>query len=649
MVNEKIRPDVMLPELLSTCPALRPVFDRYGLAGCGGPLGPPETVEFFARAHGVDLERLLAELREAAESGEASLPVLPTLDRPRLRDRIYRRFFLGGIAVVLTVGAGWGVWLLLKIAANESFTAPSIFAINAHGQAQIYGWVGLFILGFAYQAFPRFKHTELQLVPLANLSFFLMAAGILLRSLFGPSAPSRWAQLALAGAVLELCAVLLFVTVVAATLRHAGAKLELHDRYIIAAMLWFVAAAAFDVFHVHGLLAANGRDAVLHQVATFQFPLRDMQIQGLAMMMIFGVSLRYFPAILGTASPSLKLARRLWLPLNLAILGEVVGFIGFMTTKSPAFGALMGIATVAVAGASVAFVLNLRLFRRGGEPERSLKFLRASHVWLTVSMAMLVAAPLYFALSPSGFSHAWYGAMRHAITVGFISLTIMGVASKVVPTLAGIHPRQLGDLWVPFLLVNAGCALRVTGQVATDFTSSAFPYTGISGFFEITGLAIWGLGLVRVMLGKVKPLPLGALRPGAVTGDTIVGHALDARPELASVLRELGFDLIDRPLMRRTVARTVTFRQACAIKGKDLGAVLERLNAEIASAAPPAPDLDFSATVAEWVRRHPATLPVFAGLGMDSCCGGAETVTNAARHNGVDLAVLRKELAGHVQ
>jgi hypothetical protein len=203
--------------------------------------------------------------------------------------------------------------------------------------------------------------------------------------------------------------------------------------------------------------------------------LRDIQIQGLAMMMIFGVSLRGFPAILGTARPNLTLARRLWLPLNLAILGEVVGFVGFMSTRSAPMAALMGMATIAAAALALAYVANLRLFRHSEEPERSLKFLRASHLWLAVSMAMLVAAPLYFHLSGQSFSHAWYGAMRHAITVGFISLTIMGVSAKVVPTLAGIHTRQLGDLFVPFLLVNTGCGLRVAGQVATDFTASAYP------------------------------------------------------------------------------------------------------------------------------------------------------------------------------
>jgi len=36
-----------------------------------------------------------------------------------------------------------GVWLPLHIAATESLTSPPIFAINAHGQAQIHARVNV--------------------------------------------------------------------------------------------------------------------------------------------------------------------------------------------------------------------------------------------------------------------------------------------------------------------------------------------------------------------------------------------------------------------------------------------------------------------------------------------------------------------------
>ena len=515
------------------------------------------------------------------DDGRHTTTGLPVRQQRSPADRIHRRFFLAGIASVLTVGVGWGVWLLLQIAANESFTAPSVFAVNAHGQAQIYGWVGLFIMGFAYQAFPRFRGTTLALPRLAGLSFLLMLAGVAARSLAEPRhADAPWPSVALGAGTLQLAAVLVFAAVIAATYRRSAAPLETHDRYILAAVAWFVAATAFDLLHLQGMLTAAGREALLAQVATYQFALRDLQIHGLAMMMIFGVSLRYFPAIFGTPRPGLVLARRLWLPLNLAVAGEAVGFVMFMRTKAAPWGALIGVATVVLTAAAIAFALNLRLFRPVTGADRSLKFLRASHVWLVVSLLMLVAAPLYFRAAGVPFSHAWYGAMRHAVTVGFISLSIMGVAAKVVPTLAGIHTRSLGNLRVPFVLVNAGCATRVVGQVATDLTPAAFPLTGMSGLLELTGLAIWGVGLARVMLGAAKP------------------------------------------------------------------AIAERTG-PAAFAAAAAPPLGLGHTVVEWVQRYSRTLPVFAELGMDSCCGGAETVANAAAHNGVDLALLEKELRRH--
>jgi hypothetical protein len=55
----------MIPDILRTRPQLRTVLDRYGLRGCGGPLGPAESLGFFARAHEIPLETLLRELRTA--------------------------------------------------------------------------------------------------------------------------------------------------------------------------------------------------------------------------------------------------------------------------------------------------------------------------------------------------------------------------------------------------------------------------------------------------------------------------------------------------------------------------------------------------------------------------------------------------------
>src|SRR5580765_1640449 len=103
MDREFCEPETMIPDLLKAAPQVRPVLDRYGLRGCGGPSGPRESLAFFASAHDVPLPRLLAELRTAGNQTTA-LPMV----RPRAEDRIYRPFFLAGIAIILTLGATWG-------------------------------------------------------------------------------------------------------------------------------------------------------------------------------------------------------------------------------------------------------------------------------------------------------------------------------------------------------------------------------------------------------------------------------------------------------------------------------------------------------------------------------------------------------------
>ncbi len=166
----------LIPDLLRARPHARAVLDRYGLRGCGGPEGPAETLGFFARAHEVPLERLCREIEEAAR--RPSPPTPPAVPKSALEDTLYRPFFKAGIAVVLTLGAAWGAYLLARIAVAGSFTAAGVQAINAHGHAQIFGWVGLFVMGFAYQAFPRFKHTTLAHPRLALATLWLLLVGL---------------------------------------------------------------------------------------------------------------------------------------------------------------------------------------------------------------------------------------------------------------------------------------------------------------------------------------------------------------------------------------------------------------------------------------------------------------------------------------
>ncbi len=606
-VDESVR----IPDLLRLAPDARPILDRYGLRGCGGELGPAESLGFFARAHDVPIERLLREVRDrlarppdpsASPEGEEGVS--------RLADAIYRPFFKAGIAVVLTLGAAWGAYLLLRIAATGRFAAAGLREVNAHGHAQIFGWVGLFVMGFAYQAFPRFKHTSLAFPRLAWASLGLMLAGLVGRSVGEPLAGSLpWAGgVAVAAAWLEVAAVGLFIWVVLATWRAAGKGLAFYDYYILVALGWFALQAVAEAVFLGATLAAASREELLALVATWQGAIRDAQIHGFALLMILGVSQRVFHHFYRFPAPSRRLSLAALVCIDLAVTGEVAGLV-LMRAAGHHWAGLWYFSALLLTGAVVALLWNWRIFGRAAEADRSLKFLRAAYVWLLISLGMLLLLPAYQFLLPwlapsseaavLGFSHAYYGATRHAITVGFISLMIVGVAARVVPTLNGVDCRRLTALWGPFFLLNLGCALRVVAQTLTDFTPGAFPVAGVSGLLEVTGLAVWGAHLWAVMAGRARcrvpaavPYSAGASIEAAHT----VGEILDRQPELLETFLALGFRPLANPVLRRTVARHVTLAQACRQIGVNEAEVLDALNRArppskaFGAACPPTPD-----------------------------------------------------------
>jgi hypothetical protein len=592
---EALDEQVRIPDLLRAAPGVRLVLDRYGLRGCGGPDGPHETLGFFARAHDVPVEKLLGELR-----AEMDLPVSPAevTAGPAhgvRADTIYRPFFTAGIAVVLTLGAAWGAYLLLRIGWRGDFTAAGLHQVNAHGHAQIFGWVGLFVMGFAYQAFPRFKHTELATPRLAHASLWLMLAGLVGRSVCQPLAgdyPGLWWP-AVAASLLEVTAILLFANVLALTWRRSGKPLAFYDGYIVSALAWFVIQAVYESVYLTATLSAAGRDELLGLVKTWQGPLREIQIHGFALLMILGVSQRLFHPMYGLPAPNPRRSQIALAGLNVAVAGEAVGLI-LMSAVGHGWAALWYASVLLLAGMMLWLLTDWRIFSPPHEADRSLKFLRTAYVWLGVSLAMQVLLPVYQWLvlplfapdggaAAVGFSHAYYGAIRHAVTVGFVSLMIVGVAAKVVPTLNGVDVRSLPGLWGPFVLLNLGCALRVSAQTLTDFTAVAFPVAGVSGLLEVTGLAWWGLHLVMIMRGGARVEASSATRLSAdepIHAAHRVGEVLHRYPHLLPTFLAFGFTPLANPRVRQTLARRVTIGWACRFGGVDCRRLLETLNRE---------------------------------------------------------------------
>src|SRR5215510_227794 len=156
-------------------------------------------------------------------------------------DTIYRPFFLAGVATVLTLGCVWGAINLLTIGLRESFSAVSYSWVLAHGHAMVFGFVGFFIMGFAYQAVPRFKHANLWRPRLAFSALPLMAAGILLQTVAHLLSPPSL-SIEVVAASIQFVAVIIFIVVMVQTIREARQP-EVYDRFLYAALGWFLIAA----------------------------------------------------------------------------------------------------------------------------------------------------------------------------------------------------------------------------------------------------------------------------------------------------------------------------------------------------------------------------------------------------------------------
>ncbi|MEE9311756.1 MAG: NnrS family protein, partial [Planctomycetota bacterium] len=478
-MNIKFKPEQMLPDLLREHPQLRPVFDKYGLKGCGGIEGPSESLEFFAKTHGVEPDQLYKELTSAL----ADTP--PELVKEHWADSIYRPFFGAGIVIALLAGAAFGTYMMFQMGVEKSVFAPGIHAMNAHAHVMVYGFIGMFVFGFGYQALPRFKHTNLKHPNLAAMSGVLLLAGLAMRffgeffgqttnmSIIGTDSLGFYA--AMIGTGLELLAFSMFAGILASTYRASGKKLETYDYYIIASIFWFAASLIYSGAHFWALAASDGAAQLIERVGVLQDPLRNMQLYGAISFLIFGVFFRFLPPVFGFRNPGDKLYRWMLVVINIGLALLVGGSLLMSATKKgwvysldeqkamlSTWRGVYSIGGLMLAGGLFTMMIGFRPWRKVSVDDRSIKFFRAAFVWMTITLLMLLMLPVYFAIVDKGFLHGYLWGMRHAMTLGFIVMSIMAVSIKIVPTLNGIDTGKLSKLTGIFVALNVAAFVRVS-------------------------------------------------------------------------------------------------------------------------------------------------------------------------------------------
>ena len=577
-----IDPRSSVRDLLATHPAAADVLARHGLMGCGGREGPDEPLSWFARVHGVPVTQLIEELEAVADSGAAGgaagatgASTAPSPDE-LARENLYRRFLKTAILFTLTGGTALGAWALTVMALRERLGGVDRGVIQVHGHWQLFGWVGLFVVGVAYHILPRLTGVPLPSLRAAAWSYGLLASGIVLR--FAQSIDPGVARNLLLplSAALEIGGVALFAWTMARILGATPRPRPAWQRYCAHGTGWLVAASLLNAAHTFDLLK-SGRFEI---APWLNVPYLTVFLVGFVTFWIFGVSLRTLPVFMGLRDRP-RLAAGLVVPLSAAVATLAIAEGLFLRDGTGAARLAFGIGSAAAGLLLALFVFALGVLAppaatpEPGVDRGSEKFIRLAYAWLIVSGAMLLVFSRAI-LSGAGLDHALVGAYRHALTVGFITTLMAGMALRIVPIFRGVplYSPRLRD-WT-FWLLAVGNVIRVVFQSLSAADPAWLRFAGVSGILELTALILFAVNLWRTMDTRNADDRAAAAAP-AIGPGARVGDLLDAYPALLPVFVGSGFAPLANPVLRRTLARGVSVSQACRLHGVDLEAFLGRL------------------------------------------------------------------------
>jgi hypothetical protein len=404
-----------------------------------------------------------------------------------------------GLVCMLLPGTFLGVWNLLAISSRHAANSVSSAWIQAHGHAQIFGWIGSFILGIGFYSIPKLRRLHPFALSGAWICWALWTSGVILRWLASIYL-WQWRVLLPLSAGLELAAFLIFFRCVSGHRpEHSGNdKLGEWVLVVITASLGLLLTLLVNLGS-SVFLAVKGTSPDLP--ADFDQRFLVLQTWGFLVPFVWGFSAKWLPVFLGLRP---VLGRVLLVAVGLNVAGVLSALAGFTFTAASLL--LAGIITAIYALRIL--VPSERTGKTKGVHASFPIFIRAAYVWGGTAAALGIWA------AAAADSHGIWGASRHALTVGFLAMMVFGIGQRVLPAFSGMRLLFSTRLmFVSMLLLTIGCLLRVSSEILAyqGFAHWAWSWLPVSAITEMAAVTLFALNL-SLTFWQQRPPALAASR-----------------------------------------------------------------------------------------------------------------------------------------
>jgi hypothetical protein len=410
--------------------------------------------------------------------------------RERQKSLMLRAWILSGLFFMALPGTLLGFSNLMAISAHHGLAFLPAAWMEGHGHAQMFGWIGSFILGIGFYSQPARDRSAIRI---QLTCFALWTSGVAMRWVANIY-EWHWRSLFPISAGFELIVVLLFLAAAAHHKlpepmegKHAKTSMEL---WMVSVLLGTAGLAAAVIFNFVECLKLAIHGIQLSFPHTLDQKYLVLLGWGFLVPVVWGFSARWLPSFLAIAKPDAQLFR---LALVLDLMGVFCGVAGL---SKPA--------TILLASSAVAIGLALHLTQRTHGPAKVQgihpsfpTFIRLAYAWLVIAGSMSIWAA--FADQHGGI----WGASRHALTVGFAATMVFSIGPRILPHFGGVHgifSKRL--MFLSLLLLQTGCLLRVSSEPLAyeGLLPFAWKVLPVSGMLELSGVLLFATNLALTFL-----------------------------------------------------------------------------------------------------------------------------------------------------